>query len=121
MNFEAGSFSRGSTGAATILLDGVFTPQFFEFEIGPRSGTTETDIRSSTGWQDLVTARKYCKSVYSDGVNPKTRETTSYSFAHYVGNTKVLSGYVTGSASGEFYITMDTVDSNYIIRVKAFA
>lgn len=116
-DFEVTSFSRGSTGSATIVMDGVFTPKFFEFSIANRSGTNETDIRSSDGWQDMNLGRKYCKSVFSTG----TRDTTSYSFWHHVAGTKVLSGYVTAVRAGEFDITMDTVDVNYTIRVKAFA
>lgn len=123
--FEQGSFTRGSTGPATILLEGSFTPAFFEFSIAPRTSTNETHVISSDGWQDIANSRKYAKSIFTDGTVQGTRETTSYGITHYKNVsgtlTKVISGSVTAVDAGEFDVNFDTVDSAYTIRFKAFA
>lgn len=124
-NFEQGSFTRASTGAATLAMSGSFTPAFFEFEIGPRSGTAETYVIRSSGWQDMNLSRTAAMSIFDDGTVRGTRETTSYAITHYKNVsgtlTKIISGSVTSVGAGTFTVNFDTVDSGYTIRFKAFA
>lgn len=125
MNVEQGSFTKSSTGTETIVMDGSFTPSYFEFSISSRTGTNETHVINSDGWQDIGNSRKYAKSVFDDGTVRGTRETTSYAITHYKNVsgtlTKVISGYVSSVTAGEFVVNFDTVDSAYTIRFKAFA
>lgn len=121
MSVEAGSFTAASTGNKTVLLNGAFTPVFIEFEVGPRSGTSETDIRRSTGWTDGT--RQAAIAVF-EGTNKGTREITTKCIMHYIdsaGATLKVQGSFVSFGSGQFVVNMDTVDSNYTIRFKAFS
>lgn len=124
---EQGSFTLTSTGESALINfeDEGFEPNYFEFEIGPRTGTTETHVIRSSGWQNLDQDRKASISTFRDATLAGTKETTSYSFTHYKNVssafTKVISGYVSYTEPGGFKVTADTVDGDYTIRFKAFA
>lgn len=122
MAIEVGGFSAGTTGNKTINLNGAFTPSFIEFDVGPRLSTNETDIRRSTGCTDGT--NHYAISTFA-GTNKGTRESTTKCIMHYIDNAGTATLKVQGSwvsfGSGQFVVNMDTVDSNYVIRFKAFS
>jgi len=125
-NFEVGSFSVGANGTTTLSLNGSFTPQLIEFDIGPRFNTTETLITRSSGWHDLVNGTKASISVFDDNTIRRTIETTASSITHYknVGGTftKIIDGTVSNPQPGSFDYTPATgfFDPNYKIRFKVF-
>lgn len=120
---EVGSFTRGATGSATILLNNSFIPSIIEFDISARFGTNEVDVRRSSGWTDGT--RKRTMSIYASSTLRGTRETNSYAITHYVDVsgtlTKKISGNVTAMGLGQFDVNFDTVDSNYTIAFKAWS
>lgn len=120
MNAEIGSVAFSSTGNKTISLNGSFTPVLVEFEIGPRNGTNETDIRWSRGCADGT--NQYAQSIFN-ATNDGTRESTSKCIMHYIdsgGATLKVQGSWVSFGLGTITINMDTVDVNYSIRFKAF-
>lgn len=112
MASEVLGYTISSTGNHTILLNnGSLTPVEVEIEIGPRSGTNETDIRYSTGYTDFTNS--FARAITN---NPITRESTSYCMMHYQGTTKKISATPVSSSAGQFVFNWDAVDSTYTIR-----
>lgn len=123
MSVELGSYSTGSTGNTTVLLNGSFTPSVVWFWIGARSGTNETDIRLAVGSADFANGNDTAMSTFN-GTNKGTRPSTTKCVRHYIdsaGATLKLEGNQVSSASGQFVINMTTVDSNYPIYFIAFS
>jgi len=124
-NICQGSFTSNSTSTTTVNMPSSFTPIFMEFEIGPRSGTTETLVTRSSGWQDFANARKAAMSIFDDGTMRRTVETTSSGITHYKNSSGTFTKIIDGSASnpqvGSFDYTATSFDTNYTIRYKAFS
>lgn len=119
---EVGSFSVGSTGNATVLLNGSITPSLIWFWIGARSGTNETDIRLAVGCADFGNGIDVAMSTFN-GTNKGTRSSTTKCIRHYIdsaGATLKLEGTQVSSSSGQFVVNMTTVDANYPIYFIAF-
>lgn len=114
MNTETLGFTINATGNRTIILNGSFTPKELEFEIGPRTGTNETDIRKSTGFTDTVNS--YAIALTNGST---TRESTTYCIMHYQGTTKKFSASFVSVGAGQFVLNFDVVDATYTIRGKA--
>jgi hypothetical protein len=111
MNSEILGYTISSTGNHTVLLNGGFTPLEVESELGPRTGTNETDIRFSTGHTDFTNS--FARAITS---NPITRESNSYCVMHYQGTTKKISATPVSTASGQFTFNWDVIDSAYSHR-----
>lgn len=118
MSAEIGSFSRGSTGNATVVLNGSFTPSVVYFWVGARSSTNETDVRFSVGAADFPNSLQSAMATFVGAANKGTRPTTSKCIMHYrdnAGATLVLDGSLVSASPGDFTVNMTTVDSNYPI------
>lgn len=120
---ELGSFSAGSTGNKTILLNtGTFTPSLVEFWVSARAATNETDIRWSKGVADFVNSLQTATTIFNT-TNDGTRVTNSKCIMHYrdnAGATLVLDGQLVSSSPGDFTVNMTTVDANYSIYFIAY-
>lgn len=123
-NVCQGSFSVGTAGTTTVNMPTSFTPIFIEFEIGPRSGVTESLVTRSSGWQDIGNNRKAAMSIFDDGTLRRTVETTANSITHYKNVsgtfTQIIAGGVSAVGLGTFDYTSTLVDVAYTIRYKAF-
>lgn len=121
---ECGSFSTGSTGTTTVVLNnGSFVPTSIELEMGPRAGTNETLITRSSGWHDGTRHRTI--SIFGDTTLRGTRQNNTYTMTHYknVAGTLTVAwqGTVTAFGTGQFDVNVQTADSNYSVYFKAFS
>lgn len=126
-NYEVGSFAVGANGTTTLSLNGSFTPQLIELDIGPRFNTTETVLERSSGWHDLVNATKAVVNIYHDNtLGDRTSETTASSITHWINvsgtYTKIIDGTISNPQPGSFDYTPATgfFNSNYKIRFKVW-
>lgn len=111
MNSEILGYTISSTGNHTVLLSGGFTPVEVQTEIGPRTSTTETDIRRSSGFTDFT--NNFAIAITNGS---RTVESTSYCVMHYQATTKKISATPVSTSSGQFVFNWDTVDSAYSHR-----
>lgn len=120
-----GSFTVSTTGTTTVNMPNSFTPIFMEFELGPRTGTTETLVSRSSGWQDIANSRKAAMTIFDDGTMRRTIETTSNSLTHYKNVsgtfTQIIAAGVSAVGLGTFDYTSTLADGSYTIRYKAFS
>lgn len=120
---ELGSFSRGSTGNATVVLNtGTFTPSLVEFWVGARSATNESDIRWSKGVADFANGNDTAMAIFA-ATNRGTRPSSTKCIMHYRDNggaTLVLDGSQVSASAGDFTVNMSTVDANYPIYFIAY-
>lgn len=114
MASEILGYTISSPGNHTVLLNGGFTPVEVETQIGPRTGTTETDIRRSWGITDFTNGEAIAITNGS-----RTIESASYCVMHYQGTTKKISATPVSAAAGQFTFNWDTVDSGYTHRGAA--
>lgn len=122
MGAEVGSFTAGSTGNKTLLLNTGSTPQLVKFWVGNRSSTNETDIRFSTGTADFVNSNQYAIATFA-GTNKGTRSSNSKCIMHYIdsgGATLKVQGSMVSASGGQFVVNMDTVDASYTIYFEAY-
>lgn len=111
MNSEVFAYTISSTGNHTILLNGSFTPKELHHELGPRTSTTETDIRRSSGFTDFTNS--FAIAITNGS---RTIESTSYCVMHYQGTTKQISATPVSAGAGQFVLNWDTVNSAYSHR-----
>lgn len=105
-------YTISSTGNHTILLNNSgLTPTEVETQIGPRTSTTETDIRRSWGVTDFTNGEAIAITNGS-----RTVESTSYCVMHYQGTTKKISATPVSAGAGQFIFNWDVIDSAYSHR-----
>lgn len=126
---ELGSFTEGTTGNATLNLNGVETPTLIEFWVGPRTSTTETTNLSSFGVVDITNGNATWQSNYTDGTGSQTKNgvggsTTSSCLQHYArvsGTlTKIIDLKFVSATSGSFVVNVVTANVNYTIYCRIY-
>lgn len=121
MAVEIGSFSKGSVGNATVLLNSGSTPVGVEFWVANRAATNETDIRWSRGFMDGT--NQFAQATFNSTADG-TRSTTSKCIMHYIDvsgtATLKVQGTFVSFGAGQFVVNMDTVDANYSIFFIAY-
>lgn len=111
MSSEILGYTVSSTGNHTVLLNGSFTPVEIQTQIGPRTSTTETDIRYSSGDTDFTNS--FAIAITNGS---RTVESTSYCVMHYQGTTKQISATPVSTGAGQFVFNWDAVNSAYSHR-----
>lgn len=120
MGYYRATYSFGTTGNKTLVLDLGGTPIGCRITAGPRNNTTESSELFCSGGSDgtnthcITTAPGFSKKW------PYTAE-SSYLFAVYSNSTtKVLSGTFTSFGDDELNINVDAANANYPIIVEVW-
>lgn len=126
---ELGSFTNGSTGNHAISLNGLETPTYIDFWVGPRTGTTETANMHSFGAVDITNSNAMFQTNFTDGTSSQTKNgsgssTGSSCLQHYARVagvlTKVIDMTFVSVASGTFTINLTTANANYAIYCRIY-
>lgn len=121
MNLEIGTFSKGSTGNTTILLNNAGIPDELEFIVS-EEGSSDSQNHKSVGSVNSNLDMEYT-STNSSGSNHKTESGTGKVIKHYKwsGSAWVLKleATVTAIDDGEFDMNFTQADGNYSITVKS--
>lgn len=124
---ETGTFSVGSTGNTSVTGLTVL-PNFLEFTISGRFGTTETIVQYSTGFTDGV--NDLAHSIFQDSTGSRTKAYSNRCINHFQRVTgtiteKLVATWVSfdNNGGGDFGFTLNftAADSNYQIYFKAFS
>lgn len=126
---ELTSFVPNPSGNNTFNLNGLETPAYIDFWIGPRNSTTETVNMHSFGAVDITNGNATWQSNYTDGTGSQTKNgvggsTTSSCLQHYTrvsGTiTKVVDIKFVSAASGQFVINVVTASSSYTVYARIY-
>lgn len=123
---ELTSFSNGTTGNTTVNFTGTETPQFIDFWVGPRSGTTEAAALRSTGSVDITQSIATWQSDLADATHFQTKSgagaATGVCLTHYAivagVITKVIEMKYVSCAAGSFTVNLTTANSSYPIYAR---
>lgn len=126
---ELGSFTPNPSGNQTLSLAGTEIPNYIDFWVGPRTGTTETANMSSFGSVDITNGNATWQSNFTDGTGSQTKNgvggaTTSSCLQHWVRSggtlTKVIDIKFVSAASGQFTVNIVQNNASYTVYCRIY-
>lgn len=126
-NFTCGSFTRGSTGNASVA-GLTFLPSYLRFTICSRTGTNETLVMYSDGFTNGSSQKAF--SVFQDSTGARSRTFTDRCLNHLNRVTGSITEIIkatfvsfddNGGGDYGFTLNFTAADSNYTIHFEAYA
>lgn len=122
MTTELGTFSKGTTGNTTVVLNSVgLTPAKIRLTVSQKFNTADAVNHKSVGVTN-GSSSQYA-STFSDGTGHQTKEGTNkvISFWARVGGvlTEIIAATIVSIGEDEFTLNFTAADSNYRIHVEA--